>query len=109
MGKYNKNNLRVNVKDFQHPADVKSISVITGIPAFEKILEFISKNSIERTQKLLNTSCNLKVTRNMAPKIFDMLDEAAEMFGCTNIPEVYYERKYEFQITLDGMDNPYIT
>lgn len=109
MGKYNKNNLRVNVKDFQHPADVKSISVIRAIPAFEKILEFISKNSIERTRKLLNTSCKVKVTRDMAPQIFDMLDEASELFGCTNVPDVYYHRMYDFQITLDGMDSPYIT
>ena len=49
MGKYNKNNKRLRVADFQHPADKRAIDLVTAIPGFEKLVEFISKNSLERS------------------------------------------------------------
>ena len=109
MGKYNIKDLRLDVADFQHPSDKKAVAAVTGIPAFEKVLEFISKNSIERSSRMLNASSRMKITRNMSPLIFSMLDEAAELFGCSTIPEVYLEREYNFVIKLDGIDAPYIT
>lgn len=109
MGKYNVKNLRLNVADFQHPSDKAAIDAITAISAFEKVLEFVSKNSIEKSSRLINASSKMKITRNMSPLIFSMLDEAVEMFGCEKMPEVYIQRNYNFVINLDGIEYPYIT
>lgn len=108
MGTYNKNNKHLNVKDFQHPADRKSIDAVMAIPGLEKILEFVSHHSLERTYGFINNSSRMKITQNMSPKIHKMLEEATEMYGETYIPEVYLERNYTFLINLDGMTKPYI-
>lgn len=109
MAKYNYDNKRLNVADFQHPADKKAVDAVMAVPGFDKVLEFISKNSLERVYGFINNSSKLKVTPEMSPKIFGMLEEAAEMYGETYIPEIYLERMYINIINLDGFTKPHIT
>ena len=54
MAKYNYNNKRLNVADFQHPADKKSVDAVMAVPGLDKVLEFISKNSLERVYEFVN-------------------------------------------------------
>lgn len=108
MATYNINNKRLNVKDFQHPADKKSVDAVMAVPGLDKVLEFISKNSLERVYGFVNNSSLLKVTPEMSPKIHTMLKEAVEMYGETYIPEVYLERMYIYFINLDGMTKPHL-
>lgn len=108
MGTYNANKKHLNVKDFQHPADRKSVAAVMAVPGLNKILEFISQNSLERTYGFVNSSSRLKITPAMSPKLHEMITEAAEMYGETYIPEIYLERNYNYLINLDGMTKPYI-
>lgn len=109
MAKYNYNNKRLNVADFQHPADKKSVDAVMAVPGLDKVLEFISQNSLERVYEFANNSSKLKVTPEMSPKIFGMLEEAVEMYGETYVPEIYLERMYAYFINLDGMTKPHLT
>ena len=108
MGTYNTSNKILNIKDFQHPADRKSVAAVMAVPGLNKLLEFISQNSLERTYGFINNSSRLKITPAMSPKIHAMLEEAAAMYGETYIPEVYLERNYTYLINLDGMTKPHI-
>ena len=108
MATYNLNNKRLNVADFQHPADRKSIAAVKALPGFERILGEISKNSIERVYSFINNSCRMKITPEMSPKLHNMLHEAAEMYGVNTIPDLYLERNYQYVINLDGMSKPYV-
>ena len=105
---YNTQNKVFCVEDYQHPSEKKTVERLTKLPGFNKILAFISKNSIEKTYHLMNDSSLMKITKEMSPKIHTMVEEAAEMFGVTNTPEVYLERNYDFQVRLDGIDSPFI-
>ena len=108
MAKYNLNNKRLNVEEFQHPADRKAVNAVLSVPGFENILKYISDNSIERVYSFFNNSSMLKISREMSPKMHQMLEEAAQMYGTDVIPDLYLQRNYEYFINLDGMANPYV-
>lgn len=108
MAKYNLNNKRLNVEEFQHPADRKTVNAVLSVPGFEKILKYISDNSIERVYSFFNNSSMLKISREMSPKMHQMLEEAAQMYGTDVIPDLYLQRNYEYFINLDGMAKPYV-
>ena len=109
MAKYNLNNKRLNVEEFQHPADRKAVNAVLSVPGFENILKYISDNSIERVYSFFNNSSMLKISREMSPKMHQMLEEAAQMYGTDVIPDLYLQRNYEYFINLDGMAKPYVT
>lgn len=108
MGKYNKNGRHFDVRDFQHPSDKAAVGAIMAVPGFQKLLQYISEHSVERIYSFMNHSSRMKVTRQMSPMIFEMLDEAAKMYGMDTIPDVYLERAYEYRVTLEGINSPYI-
>lgn len=108
MAKYNLNNKRLNVEEFQHPADRKAVNAVLSVPGFENILKYISDNSIERVYSFFNNSSMLKISREMSPKMHQMLEEAAQMYGTDVIPDLYLQRNYEYFINLDGMAKPYV-
>ncbi len=106
--KYNTNNKKLNINDFQHPFDKRAVDALTAIPGFEKLLEFISSNSVEKSYSLINDSSKMKITKEISPKIFEMLSEAAEMFGVDYTPDVFVDRDYNMRITLEGIKKPHI-
>ena len=106
--KYNTAHKRLNINDFQHPFDKRAVDAVTKIRGFEKIIEFISTNSIEKCYSLENDASRMKVSKEMSSKFFDMMSEAAEMFDVTYIPEVFIERDYNMSVTLQGINKPHI-
>lgn len=105
---YNKNNRVFSIEDFQHPFGKQSIEKVTSFSAFNKILAFISEKSIEKSYHLMNDSSLLKISREMSPKIFSMMDEAIQMFDVSEAPEVYIERSYDLKVLLDGIESPFL-
>ena len=71
--KYNTKNKKLNINDFQHPFDKRAVDAVTKVPGFEKLIEFIASNSIEKAYSLINDSSKMKVTKEMSPKIFEMM------------------------------------
>ncbi len=108
MGKYNKSSRHFNVSDFQHPLDKAAVQAVMAVPGFQKLLQYISEHSVERVYGFINHSSRMKVTREMSPLIFGMLDEAARMYGGLSLPNVYLERSYEYKVTLEGISSPNI-
>ena len=88
--KYNTKNKKLNINDFQHPFNKRAVDAVTKVPGFEKLIEFIASNSIEKAYSLINDSSKMKVTKEMSPKIFEMMSEAAEMFDVNYIPELLF-------------------
>lgn len=106
MGNYNKKDRHFNVSDFQHPFDKAAVQAVMVVPGFQKLLQYISEHSVERVYRFVNDASRMKVTRAMSPLIFDMLDEAARMYGGLSLPNVYLERSYEYKVTLEGISSP---
>ena len=108
MNQYNVNNMEIDPKLFQHPADKAAADSIRKLPAFQKALEFISKNSVEKEMGIIYRSSLAQLTPMTAPKIFKMLEEAAEMFDVPVIPDVFLVRSYPMMVTLLGIEKPMI-
>ena len=98
----------MNVADFQHPSDKRAVDAVMAVPCLNQLLDFISKNSIERIYAFMNDSSRLKITAEISPKIIGMLEDAAQMYGLSTIPKVYLERNYTYLIDLNGMSDPHI-
>ena len=88
MGKYNQNGKRLNVAMFQHPADKRSVDAVVAVPGLNTLLDYISKNSLERIYSFENDSSRLRITDRVSPKMIGMLEDAAQMYGVSQIPKV---------------------
>lgn len=108
MNQYNVNHIKIDPKLFQHPVDKALSEKIVQMEAFQKVLQFISKNSIEKQMGILYRSSLAQLTPKNAPKIFEMLQEAAGMFDVPVIPEVYLQRTYPLFADMLGADCPMI-
>ncbi len=108
MNKFNIQNRKFNIEDFQHPSDKMAVDAVLKLPGIEKILEFISKNAVERMFEFTNDSSCLKITEEMNPEIHGIIKEAAEMF-CSDVkPLVYMSREYDIQLITNGMTKPHM-
>lgn len=108
MSKYNVSNLRIDPKVFQHPADKLITGKIKSSGAFAKMLEFISKNSLERTLYSMYLASEAHITESNAPDLIAMCREAAEMFGCPKAPELFLTRSYDMFARIQGLETPVI-
>lgn len=106
MNEYNTQNLRIDPMAFQHPQNKLLADELNKDNAFNKIVEYISKNSIERELRVLYVSSYFRGTEKSMPKFFKMLNEACEMFGVEKRPEVFFARDYNILSKTKGMDNP---
>lgn len=104
MGKYNKKDRHFEISEFQHPKDKAAVEAVLAVPGCAKLLKYLAENSVERVYEFMNNSSRMKVTREMSPVIFAMLDEAAEMYGVPSLPNVYLKRAYEYEVTLEGIN-----
>lgn len=105
---YNVHNMRLNPADFQHPADKKVSQMIVSQNAFQKALEYISKNSLERQLACIYRSSMARLTPRTAPKLHRMMEEACQMFGVKVMPEIYLQRSYSLLTTMLGIEQPMI-
>ena len=108
MNKYNTQNMKIDPACFQHPVDKKTTQLLIGQDAFKKALQFISKNSLERQLACIYRSSMAQLTPETAPHIFEMLEEACEMFEADVMPEVYIQRTYSTEISMLGIETPLI-
>ena len=67
---YNINGKRLNINDFQHPNDKRAVETVLHLPGFEKIMTFLSEHSIEKYMQIIYDASELKITKEMSPKIF---------------------------------------
>lgn len=108
MNHCNANHIRMNPQIFQHPADRAIAEKILGMQAFQKALQFISKNSIEKQMGCVYRSSMAQVTPQVSPTIFRMLQKAAEMYEAPVIPDVFLVRTYPMMMTMIGIEKPMI-
>lgn len=106
MGQYNVNHMRIAPHLFQHPADKAIAEKILNMQQFQKALQYISKNSIEKMVGSIYRSSMAQVTPHTSHVMFEMLKEAAEMFDVQVIPDIFLVRDYCMTALLVGMEKP---
>lgn len=98
----------IPTKAYLYPGDQAAIQVVSGIPGLEKLIAFISKNSMEKYFEILYTSTYLRLTEKTSPRIFAMYQQSCERFGVERMPEVFLQRSYQCDTVLLGVEQPKI-
>ena len=108
MAKYNTRGIKMAPGLFQHPADRAACKAIKASDAFRKALAFISSNSLEKYLNGIYSSSMLQLTPENAPVIYEMIDEAKEMFGEKRDPIIFTERRYSFKTGIEGIEKVFV-
>lgn len=98
----------IPVKSYLYPGDEAAIQAVNSIPGLDKLLAFISKNSVERFYDVMLTSSYLKLTEKTAPEIHQMYLRACQRFGVETPPDVFLNRSYSCDTFLFGIESPKI-
>ena len=98
----------IKPENYLFPGDEAAIETVHKIPGLSKLMEFVSKNSVEKYYHIICTSSNVRLTARTAPKIYRFYEEAASVFGLTTMPEIYLQRGYQYETTVFGIDTPTI-
>lgn len=94
--------------DFQHETDKLLIEQLIQSPAMEKLQQFLAENRIEAVYQYYYQSSYVSVTREVSPKMWDMLERASAMFGLQKIPQLYLTRDYQSGAFVSGASEPFI-
>ncbi len=94
--------------DFQHETDRLLMEKVNESSTLESLRQFLADNHIEAIYKYYYQSSYINVTKEMAPKITDMLERAARMFGLENPPRLYLTRDYLSGASVNGSSEPFI-
>lgn len=108
MNQYNLSGLHIDPKVFQHPTDKAITDRIQNSKAFSTLLDFISDHGLEDTLYSIYLSSFAHMTKNSAPELIRMCEEAAEMFGAPTVPELFLTRLYSMFSRLQGIHKPVI-
>lgn len=98
----------IPVNSYLYPGDEAAVQAVNGIAGLDKVLAFISKNSVERFYDVMLTSSYLKLTERTAPEIHQMYLRACERFAVETVPEVFLHRSYDCDTVLFGVEKPKI-
>jgi Zn-dependent protease with chaperone function len=82
--------------EFQHPSDVAATEALGRVPGLDKALAKLMEYGFERLYYLDNTASNVRVTRNMFPRMHRSLSWGCKILGLEE-PEMY--------VTVDPVPN----
>lgn len=99
---------KIAAEIFLHPGDEAAIQAIRKISGFEKVLEFISKNSLERIYDIQWSSSYFQLTRENSPRVYNMYQRICSAFGVERMPKLFLSRTYDYENTVIGITNPCI-
>lgn len=96
--------------EFRHSLDADSAKKIVQSSAVETVMRIISENDLERIYDYIYKSSSVRLTKEMAPDIIDTLEQVCEMFGLSEVPEIYVQWSYEKDdnIMICGYSAPFI-
>lgn len=101
-------NKRFKPADFQHETDRKLMDTLINGSAMDNVRNFLAENNIEAVFNYYYRSSYIRVTRDMSPKLMDMLERGAEMFGLEKLPILYLNRDYDSGASVSGATEPFI-
>jgi len=105
--KYNVNGFTgVDPRCCQYPTDAVVTGKIHEESLFGRGMDILSKYGVERVLLSIHNSSSIRLTKKMAPHIFEMVDEACALFGVDVRPEIFMYREYGMNMDLIGSDKP---
>ena len=94
--------------DYQHETDRALMEKLANSDAMESVKKFLADNHIEAVFNYYYRSSYIRVTREMSPKLADMLERGADMFGLSEPPVLYLTRDFNSGASVSGVSEPFI-
>ena len=94
--------------DFVHSYDKDAMAIVNAVPGFEKMTDFIVKNSVEVYYNILLKGSAIRLTKENSPKVFAIYRETANILGVADLPDLYLVRGYTFMNRIIGYHEPII-
>lgn len=96
------------IAEFQHVRDKNTAATIFNNNFTAQILTSLKKTGMEKAYTYLYESSCPQLTEKTAPKLFQSLNRACEMFGLETYPRVFVTRNYREMVFVRGVNNPLI-
>ena len=96
------------IEEFQHERDSSAASSILNHSVATQILNTLQNTGLENVYTYLYESSCPQLTEKNAPRLFQNLEHACELFGLKKRPKIFIMRNYREMVSLRGVSNPFI-
>ena len=96
----------LHLKDYQHDSDKAAFITLKKIKAFDKALDWVVENTVEKVTDVQQTGSSICVTQDATPALFNLVNDVARTVDVENVPQIYTRWGYEIYITTDGDKHP---
>ena len=79
--------MKVDSRFYMHPDDKTGLKALQAIPGFSALLKAYMKLWAERQRRVLNMSCNLRISERQLSKYYRMLPPICQKLGI-EVPEI---------------------
>lgn len=112
----NSDKLKIHKKKFskihpsvwEHPADKLALTSLKRMTGFDTVLKFVISKTTEKSLRLMTLSSSVRANEKQFPRVYQLLEEACEIFDVENKPEIYVSQSPILNAGAIGVDNPFI-
>lgn len=95
-------------EEYEHPLDRKALNALEGTPGLDKLIRKINQYGIETTYKIQYTGSNIKVTSQVFPEVYEILESVCQTINLKQIPSLYIQEGVEINAFAIGSEKPII-
>ena len=96
----------LNFTDYQHDSDKAAFIKLKKIKAFDKALDWVVENTVEKVTDVQQIGSSICVTQDATPELFNLVNDVARTVDVENVPQIYTRWGYDIYITTDGDKHP---
>ena len=92
--------------DYQHDADKGAFLSLKKVKAFDKAVDWVVENTVEKVTDVQQTGSSLCVNQEATPELFNLVETIAKTLDMDIIPQIYTRWGYDIYMTTDGDKHP---
>lgn len=92
----------LDLKDYQHDSDKAAFISLKKIKAFDKALDWVVENTVEKVTDVQQTGSSLCVNEVATPELFNLVNDVAKTVDVENVHQIYTRWGYDIYLTTDG-------
>ena len=95
-----------SLADYQHEYDKGAFLDLQKVKAFDKAVDWVVENTIEKVTDVQQIGSSLAVNSNSTPELIKTIESISKILDIDSVPQIYTRWGYEIYITKDGDKHP---
>lgn len=95
-----------SLADYQHEYDKGAFLTLKKMKAFDKAVDWIVENMVEKVTDVQQTGSCICVNRDSLPELSIIVESTAKTLDIDIIPQIYTRWGYDIYMTTDGDKHP---